>query len=94
MDRNEFKEKAKQQIDDIFAKIGELEAKQMQVEAQGKVEFEKNLQSMKELKTELEKKYDDLETATDEKWEEVKETFSSSADSFKEGFSKIFGLFR
>jgi chromosome segregation ATPase len=44
-------------------------------------------------KADLQSKYNDLINAKDEKWEEMKNAFSSAADSFKEGFSKISSLF-
>lgn len=94
MDRENFKTKAKESIDDIFAKIDELEVKKDLAIGQAKAEYEEKLVELKLKKDELVAKYDSLFAATEENWEEVKEAFSSASDSFKEGFSKIASLFK
>ncbi len=92
MDKEDFKNKAKKSIDDIFEKINELEAKQDKVKEHIKAEYEEKLNILKTKKKELQAKHEELFNASDEKWDEVKSTFSSAADSFKEGFSKIASL--
>lgn len=89
MNKEDFKKKAKKSIDDIFAKIDELEAKKDKVKGDAKAKYEEKLNKLKTKKKELQAKYDALVNASDEKWEEEKSTFSSATDSFKEGFSKI-----
>jgi hypothetical protein len=94
MDKENFKNKAKQSIDDIFAKIDELEAKKDKAIGEAKIEYEKRILELKSKKVELQAKYNKLVNASDENWEEVKNAFSSASDSFKEGFSKIASLFK
>jgi peptidoglycan hydrolase CwlO-like protein len=94
MEREKFKTKAKKSIDDIFAKINELESKRDKVREDAKGEYDERISNLKTRREELQKKYESLKKAGDDKWEEAKKTFSSSADSFKEGFSKLSGLFR
>jgi uncharacterized coiled-coil DUF342 family protein len=92
MNKENFKKEAKKSIDDVFAKIDELEAKKDKVKEDAKAEYEEKLKNLKTKRKELQAKYDALVNASDEKWEEVKSTFSSATDSFKEGFSKIASL--
>ncbi len=92
MNKEDFKKKAKKSIDDIFAKIDELEAKKDKVKEDAKAEYEEKLNNLKTKRKELQAKYDALNNASDEKWEDVKSTFSSATDSFKDGFSKIASL--
>ncbi|MDA3815989.1 MAG: hypothetical protein PF486_01345 [Prolixibacteraceae bacterium] len=92
MNKADFKKEAKKSIDAIFAKIDELEAKKDKVNGDAKAEYEEKLNNLKTKKKELQAKYDALVNASDEKWEEVKSAFSSAADSYKEGFSKIASL--
>jgi outer membrane murein-binding lipoprotein Lpp len=92
MNKEDFKTKAKNSIDDIFAKIDALEVKKDSVKGDTKAEYEEKLNNLKTKKKELQVKYDALVNAHDEKWEDVKSAFSSSTDSFKEGFSKIASL--
>jgi lipid II:glycine glycyltransferase (peptidoglycan interpeptide bridge formation enzyme) len=94
MERELFKEKAKESIDAIFAKIDELEARKDQAIAHAKLEYEEKLTELKAKKAELVACYDKLTEATEDNWEEVKETFSSASESFREGFSKIASLFK
>jgi hypothetical protein len=94
MDRENFKNKAKQSIDEIFAKIDELEAKKDKALEGAKVEFEEKINELKAKKDELTAKYNMLMDSSDENWEEVKSAFSSASESFKEGFSKIGSLFK
>jgi hypothetical protein len=94
MDKEKFKNKAKDSIDEIFAKIDELEVKKDKAIGEAKIEYEEKLAELKTKKIELQAKYDKLVEATEENWEEVKVAFSSASESFKEGFSKIASLFK
>lgn len=94
MDRQEFKEKAKQSIDDIFAKIDELKQKRGTIETDLKDTIDEQIKKMEAIKSELELKYKDLIDANEEKWDEVKQAFSESAGSFKEGLSKLKSIFK
>ncbi|MFA6713406.1 MAG: hypothetical protein WCR82_05950 [Bacteroidales bacterium] len=94
MDRETFKNKAKESINEIFAKIDKLELKKDNAVGKVKEEYEETLTDLKVKKVELQKKYDKLMTSTEENWEEVKESFSSASDSFNEGFSKIGSIFK
>lgn len=93
-DREIFKKKAKESIDDIFAKIDKLDAKKDNVKEKAKAEYKELMVDLKSKKTDLQAKYKKLENATEDKWGEVKKTFSVAADSFEEGFSKIGSLFK
>lgn len=94
MDKESFKKRAQKSLNDLFAKIDELEAKKDKVKADSKAEYEKQLSRLKLQKDNLQAKYNELIKASDEKLEEVKTAFSSAADSFKEGISKISSLFK
>lgn len=94
MEREKFKEKAKKSIDDIFAKIEELEAKKDSAQENLKGKYNELIEDLKAKKNDLQLKYNALELSSDEKWTEAKENFSRSAEFFKEGFSKLFSLFK
>ena len=94
MDKENFKNKAKQSIDDIFAKIDEFEAKKDKAVGIAKAEYEEKIAELMLKKTELAEKYEKLVNSTEDNWEEVKAAFSSASESFKEGFSKIASLFK
>jgi len=92
MNKEEYKAKANQRIDEISAKINDLKAKKESVKQGSKDKYIESINNLETKKADLQSKYEDLMNATDEKWEEVKNAFSEAADSFKEGFSKIASL--
>lgn len=93
MERETFKNRAKENIDEIFAKIDELEARKEQAIGDVKAEYDQEMAALKAKKEELIAKYHQLIDASEANWDEVKGTFISAKDSFKEGFSKIASLF-
>ncbi|MCA1757771.1 MAG: hypothetical protein LC649_09975 [Bacteroidales bacterium] len=94
MDRNEFRTNAKKKIDEIFQQIDELENKRDKAGNDIKSSYNEMLGNLKKEGTELQKRYDSLQNASDDKWEEAKKAFSESTESFKEGFNRIFSLFK
>lgn len=94
MEKKEKKEKAKKVIDDIFARIEELENKKNKVNEESREKYHEIINNLKNKKDDLVTKFDALQTATDDKLEEAGRVFSESAESFKEGFSKLSSLFK
>ena len=89
MDKETFKQNAKNSIDEIFDAIERIQEKANKIEGEAKDSFEKNLIELKALKKDVQAKYDKLEYSSEEKWEEVKNAFSSASESFKDGIKKI-----
>jgi phage host-nuclease inhibitor protein Gam len=94
MEREEFKVKAKQTIDDLFVHIDKLEAKMNKAKASSKEKYKTEIDELKLKGAELQSKYDKLEDAMEDKWEEVKAAFQESIPSFKQGFSVLGRIFR
>lgn len=93
MEREEFKQKVKQSIDDIFARIEMLESKMVKAKADAKLKYKDEIEELKKKKAELQSQYDKLEDAMEDKWEEVKNALTESAGSFKQGFSTLGKIF-
>lgn len=89
MDRAAVKERARQSIDTVFDEIKKLEAKKDNISTEAAVRVNRELETLKSKKGELEEKYKALETVSEEKWSQAKEDFSASMDSFKNGVSKL-----
>lgn len=89
MDKNEFKVKAKKSIDNMVAKIEELEEKKDSLQENAKASYQQNLDELKAKKNNLQKKYAQLEDAAEEKWDDAKSAFSTASDSLKDGIDKI-----
>ena len=101
MDKEKFKEEAAKAIDEIFAKIDELEVKTEKLKAQNdrafveaKEEYEKKIAQLKLKKEDLMLQYSKLQNSTDDEWDDIKLAFSSASESFKDGFSKIASIFK
>ncbi len=94
MNRIEFKMRAKQKVDELFVKIGELEDEKDRVSESAKKEFNLRLEQLKSQKSELEKQLEEMESVADDKWKEAKDVFSKSADSFNEGFQHLSKLIK
>lgn len=94
MEKETYREKAKKSIDDIFAKIDELEAKKDRAKEGAKEKYNQRIEDLKAQKNDLQAKYDELVNATDEKWETAKNRFSESAEYFKKGFTELGQLFK
>jgi hypothetical protein len=93
MEREEFKEKTKKSIDDLFIRIEKLEAKMKKAKADAKIEYKDEIDELKQKKAEMQALLDKVENAVGDKWEEVKTAFSESAPSFKEGFARLAKIF-
>ena len=94
MDKEAFKKKAKQSLNEIFARIDELDAKKDKVKANVKAEYEEKLSRLKTQKANLQQKYEKLTYASEEKWEEVKDGFNNAIKTLNEGFSELLSLFK
>lgn len=93
MEREEFKEKAKQSIDDLFVQIEKLEAKMKQAKADARVKYKDEIDELRQKKAEMQYLLDKVENAVEDKWQEVKAAFNESAPSFKEGFARLAKIF-
>ena len=93
MEREEFKEKAKQSIDDLFVQIEKLEAKMKKAKADAKIKYKDEIDELRQKKAEMQSVLDKVENAVEGKWEEVKAAFNESAPSFKEGFARLGKIF-
>jgi ElaB/YqjD/DUF883 family membrane-anchored ribosome-binding protein len=93
MNREEYREKVKKAIDEIFDQIDKLSAKAENASGKVRQEFEGRIKELEQLRDQMVEKMEEFADSTDSKWEEVKETVNSSLDSFKEGFKKLGSIF-
>jgi len=89
MDKNEFKSKAKQQIDKVFDEINELEKKREEADATVREDYDQKIAELKAKQSKLQEKYDALQDAAEDQWEEAKDAFSAASDSFQKGLSEL-----
>ena len=94
MDKETFKQNAKNGIDEIFDAIERVQERTNVVGEEAKARFNETLVELREKKKDVQAKYDELGNTSDEKWEEVKGAFSSAFDSFKEGLKNITSIIK
>lgn len=94
MNKEAYKAKANQRIDEVSAKINEIKALMARAEYDAEQKYAESLQALKKKRDEMKARYEALEDAGEGKWEEAKEAFNSASESFKEGFEKLASIFR
>lgn len=89
MKKQEFKEKAKLNIDRARTMIEELELKMQEINIDTKDEYEEQIQNLKKKKAFLQSKYSKLSEITEDKWDETKEDFISAMHDLKSKIKNI-----
>lgn len=89
MKKQEFKEKAKLNMDKASAMIEELELKMHEIKIDTKDEYEEQIQNLKKKKDFLESKYRKLSGMTEDMWTETKEDFISAMHDLKSKVKNI-----
>ena len=83
MTRQEFKKKAKENIDSLFQQVDQLEEKAMEVKGDAKDRIQVKLKALREQKEDLNEKLNNLEESTEENWTRMVNAFSNGLESFK-----------
>lgn len=89
MKKQEFKEKAKLNLDKASAVIEELEMKMNEINIDANNEYEEQLQNLKKKKAFLQSKYRQLSEITEDKWNETKEDFIGAMQDLKSKIKNI-----
>lgn len=94
MEMNDYNMKAKEMVDDIFARIDELETKKENAEGIAKEDFDNMIGTLNSKKEDLRSKYETLKNTTDDTRERAKESFKQSAEYFKNGITELASHFK
>lgn len=93
MSTEDLKQNMKQNIDDIFEKLEEHEAKKNQLNDEAKRQYQEKISALQTKKTELNQFYQQALTSTDDKMDEIKSAFNQANNHFKAGFNELKQLF-
>jgi frataxin-like iron-binding protein CyaY len=77
MNKEEFKAKANQTIDEISAKINELKVEKASVKAEVKTKIDKQISELKDNQTNLTTIIKEIENTSEQKWNELKDSFKT-----------------
>jgi len=98
MKKEEFKSKAKNVLDQLVDRIGELEGKINYVAEDVKEEYFKQIENLRDIRDKLSSKLDDYDNIADSKWDVVKDSaanfFSSVSEAWKENYDKVADAFK
>lgn len=89
MNKQEFKAKANQTIDEISAKINELKANKASAQDDLNKEIAKSIKNLELKESGLKDKLAKLEQVSDKEWENAKEAFLKAKESSNEALHKI-----
>lgn len=67
--RDEYLEKFKANLDDWNAEIDKLEGKAREAQADAKAQYDKQLETMREMRDDAQKKFIEMQSATAEAWD-------------------------
>lgn len=98
MEREEFKQKAYDVLDELTDYITKLEDKAGDIAKDAKEEYRNRLDNLKEIKNNLASKLEEYEGVADSKWDVVKESAANFcaavAEAWKENFYKVTDSFK
>lgn len=93
MNKEDLKREMNNTIDDLASKINEMEAKKDHVKQEAQSKYYSTLQMLREKKSDLKTKYNEIEDATGDKWHEIKNSLDSAKDYFKKGVGELASAF-
>lgn len=98
MNKQEFKLKTQEILDQLEAKIEEMKKGIGNIADDAKEEYQEQMQKLGALKDELSEKLNSFDEIADNKWDVVKESaanfFGSVSEAWKENYSKVMEAFK
>jgi len=82
--RDAYVEKMKARLDGWNAEIDKLEARARQAQADAKVDYQEQIDALKEKRQKLTEQFDDLRRTGGDAWEDMKAGLENAADSMSE----------
>lgn len=92
--REAYVQKMHARIDEWSADIDRLEAKARAAEADMKIEYERQLERMREQRAQARVKLEELQGASEAAWDSVRAGFESAWESLSKGFRDAADKFR
>lgn len=89
MNKEKFRIEAHKAIENVVQKLESLERKKDTVNSELKAKINNQISDLTKKKKELEKKFNELKSATDENWNELKDSYNKSLAHFKAGLSEM-----
>lgn len=98
MNKQEFKQRTQEILDQLDAKIDEMKQGVANIAEDAKEEYAEQIEKLKGLKNELSEKLGKFDDVTENKWDVVKESatsfFSKVGEAWKEDFERVRQAFK
>lgn len=88
MNRQEFKEKAKNSIDELSGQMDQLERKALEVKGEAKAKVQEKIKGLRQQKEKLVGQFKQLEQSTEDNWEKLQNAFTDSVRAFKKALDQ------
>ena len=85
--RDAYIEKMKQQLDDLNAKMGELEAKAEDAKADARAKYKEEMRKLDKQSKQAVAKLDELTSAGEDQWDSMVTEMEKVRDAFKHSFN-------
>lgn len=82
-DKDAYREKAKARLDQWRAEIDKLQAKAAEASADTKIEYEKQLQALRDKQQEMRQQLDELGSASGDAWKDIKAGLDAAWDDLE-----------
>lgn len=92
MKKTKFEKKAKSQIDKLFNKIENLEARKYEVSEDTLMKFEEIVRNLKYKRGRLQEKYQELTYVAEDRWKQTKHDFLNAKSSVKASVKECVAL--
>lgn len=91
---DQYIEKIKARLDQWNAEIDKLEARSKEAEADTKIEYQKQLDGLREQRDRAEAQLEEIRNATDEAWSELESGFDKAWQDISTAFDNAFSKFK
>lgn len=92
--RKDFISNMKEQLDELDARMDDLDKKREELSGDARKEYDKRLHELAELRRDAEKRLKDVQTAGEEKWQQVKDEAEHTRKALNNSFNYFLSHFK
>lgn len=94
MEKEQFRERIKKSIDELFEAFDELDARKDELREKSKAKYNEIMNEIKDWETTFESKRRQAKDGNDPRWEEAKQAFGRSARAFRDAMENLASFLR
>lgn len=94
MDKEQFRDRIKKSIDELFEVFDELDARKDELKEKSRARYNEIINEMKDWESKFESKQRQAKEGGDPHWEEAKQAFARSAGAFRDAMENLASFLR